>query len=747
MIQTPRLSRLALPLARLAAGLLCCALAGPGSAQSEVPLIRYRDAQWPGGPPIGATAGAAFLDYDGDGWVDFFVNLSGSLWRNEGGVTWTRVADLDVFQPPINSRYGATCGDYDNDGLPDIATEPRQSDTDDCFHLLHNLGGASFLDVAVDPGVVSGQPCEMNAETGCWADVDDDGDLDLWITAYLDETVPDGSGNRFWENLGPIGLNGAYVLELRTEQANLGIPPNVARPEGAQMLDIDRDGDIDGYANGTVYQNVSVTGPLFDRLVRRATGITSAGVLDEGALFADYDLDGDQDLFLLYQGLPNRLWENRGDGSFVQADFIEDPGRGATQGSSAEDWDLDGDIDLSTGNILRRNMLVETGTPLLRIAQHDIPDTDIQFASPAWADWDHDGDPDALIANWFGASFLYRNTTYDLDTTPFERRTIRVRVVNDSPQVPRGLETEYGATVEVRVHGDDSGFVRRRFVASSHGYLQQSEYALTMALPPGSDPVRPALGVFFDLLVDFPSLPSNGLLRIDRSVNRALGGIHLAKLIDREITVYRSGKVVLDGETFLPGGPWSQRLFTTNDGLALPARGAPLPDPAPAPAASWYVGLELDTGAAEAPLLTSELVLDGQLDVPVFCKQEPANVALWDVTVFGDPRLVTTWALESRAENRRHFLPLEVVLQPGRLYRLVCRVSELRASPLPASDPGDPLQVSGGLSFQDIDPCNGKEVNLAPLDPGAAYLALRLRPSQPAAPARRPGGDPLRRSR
>jgi len=79
MIQTPRLSRLALPLARLAAGLLCCALAGPGSAQSEVPLIRYRDAQWPGGPPIGATAGAAFLDYDGDGWVDFFVNLSGSL--------------------------------------------------------------------------------------------------------------------------------------------------------------------------------------------------------------------------------------------------------------------------------------------------------------------------------------------------------------------------------------------------------------------------------------------------------------------------------------------------------------------------------------------------------------------------------------------------------------------------------------------------------------------------------------------
>jgi hypothetical protein len=327
------------------------------TAQSEVPLTRYRDAQWPAGPEFGNTAGVSFLDYDADGWVDLYVHFNGRLWHNDQGLTWSPGGSLNALLPGVTQRYGATCGDYDNDGLPDIATEQRQSDEDDCFRLLHNLGGGAFEEVAGDPSIVIGQPCEMWSETGCWADFDDDGDLDLWITAYPGEDL--AGGNRFWENLGPSGPGGAYQLELRTEEAGLDNPTNVARPEGAQVLDVDRDGDLDAYANGVLYMNVTEDRPLFKKLIRRASGILLAGILDEGAAFADHDLDGDQDLFCLYIGNGNRLWENRGDGTFVEAvGAIEDPILGANQGLSLEDWDLDGDLDLTTTMTLRRNLFV-----------------------------------------------------------------------------------------------------------------------------------------------------------------------------------------------------------------------------------------------------------------------------------------------------------------------------------------------------------------------------------------------------
>lgn len=718
--------------------------------QSEVPLVRYRDARWPSGPPIGNTAGASFLDYDGDGFSDFFVNINGRLWHNEGGVTWSLAADLDAVQPPIGSRYGSACGDYDNDGLPDIATEPRQNFDDDCFHLLHNLGGGpNFVDVATDPSIVLGQPCEMNAETGCWADVDEDGDLDLWVTAYPDPEALDGGGHRFWENLGPSGPGGAYRLELRTEEAGLGLPGNTSRPEGAQILDIDRDGDVDAFANNTVYQNISETSPRFVALLRSLTGITLAGTLDEGALFADHDMDGDQDLFVLYQGQSNRLWESRGDGTFFDArNVIDRPGRGASQGSSAEDWDLDGDLDLTTGNVLRRNLRVETGQLFLRIAEHDIPDSDLQLASPAWADWDEDGDPDVILANWRASSFLYRNTTYDRDTPPLERRTVRIRVVRDDPDLPRGLETEFGATVEIRVHDDTSGLVRRRFVASSHGYLQQSEYELTMALPAGTDARFPAMGVHFDLLVDFPGLASRGILRVDPTLNRALGGIHLGKLADREITVFRSGKVVLDGVAFPPRADVSPRLTTTTGGLALAAIGAPLPDPVPAPGESWFVGAQLDTALARGPLHAEELLLDGQLDLAVLCKGEPFNAALWDASGPGSPRRVWQATFATSSRNRRSYFPVSFTLQPRRVYRVVCRVSELRGSPIAGPVFDEPVLTEGGLSFQDLDPCSGLALRRAEVDPSRVYLALRFRelgvpapqsPAAPLAPAAGPG--------
>lgn len=705
--------------------LVAVLLAVPVAAQSEVPLARFSPPEQPGGPGLGNTAGVSFLDYDQDGWPDLYVHFNGRLWRNQEGRTWSVAANLNPLMPDVTERYGAVCGDYDNDGWPDIATEQRQSDFDDCFRLLHNLGDGQFEEVAGDPSIVLGQACEMWSESGCWADFDADGDLDLWITAYPD--VDFSGGNRFWENLGPTGPGGAHQLELRTAEAGLDNLRNVARPEGAAVLDVDRDGDLDAYANGTLYLNVTADRPLFKKLVRRASGILLAGILDEGAAFADFDLDGDQDLFCLYIGNGNRLWENRGDGTFVEAvGAIETPILGANQGLSLEDWDLDGDLDLTTTMTLRRNLFVETGERFFRVATHDIGDN-IQFASPAWADFDRDGDPDVVIANFRGPSYLYENTTYDQATPRLANRSVRVRVVRDAPGLPRGLETEYGATVELRVEDDVPGRVYQRFVSSAHGYLQQSEYDLTFGLPAGPEPGAPAVGVFFDARVDFPSLGE--IRRIDPEINPVLGGLHLAKLADREITVFRSGRVVIDGETFEPRSALSHTLTTSTGGLATSNPGMPMPDPEPTPAGPWFVGLALDTTTASVPLAVRELVLDGGLAAPIDC-DKPFNVALWDVTAPTRPFLAWQAALTTGERNRRHFLPVEFALRPHRLYRLVCRVDALRPSPVSAPTQDGALRTTGGLSFADADPCSGAAAAAATVDPGAVQLAVRFRTPQ-----------------
>jgi VCBS repeat protein len=683
----------------------------------DVPLARLV------GTPLFNSTGVAFLDYDADGWIDLYVNANAGLWRNMAGTTFVRVADLDAFLPPIVDRYGAACGDYDSDGLPDIAGSPRG----DCFTLLRNVDGAgTFVEVAADPLVLN-EPlsCDMFGESFCWADVDEDGDLDFWGTAYPDDVQPGSGGNQFLENLGPTGPGGAYRFARKTLESGLGNPPDVNRPEGAQFLDADRDGDVDGFANNTLYQNVTaLEGPRFRQLTRQATGITLPNRLDEGTVFLDHDLDGDQDLFVVYR-VNTVLWENEGDGTFRDGtEAIESPSDGATEGTSAEDWDQDGDMDLTSAGFFRRNLLVEEGEPFLRLATTSIPADLLQFCLPAWGDWDKDGDPDCALANFSGRGGFFRNTTYEPGTPLAERHSLRVRVLGDSDTVARGLESEFGATVEVRVQDDPRGFVRRRFVASSHGYLQQSEYALTFALPDA--------GTRFDLVVDFPSLPRNGILRVDRTINPALGDLALEDLAAREITVFRSGRVRIDGADHEPHGRFSARVLSSG-ALALPAQDQPLAEPEPAPAGG-FVGLELDTLASDGPVLVAELVLDGQL-APAGAARCDSNVRLYDVTPGEPARLLRAESLATSARNHRSFFPLDWKLEPDRVYRVLCRVTALRASPL-AATPGAVLANRGGLAGSLADPCTVDAALAVPVDAAQTFLELRYRSAAPAGRSR-----------
>ena len=719
----------AAPAGALRAGARGGALADTGEV--DVPLEFFTQPDIPTGVKFGKTNGISFGDYDADGWPDVFACHAGRLWRNDHGTSWVEVADLDDgLLPPTTRRYGASFGDYDDDGLPDIGTEPRLvASGDTCLHLAHNLGGASFVDVAIDPAIVDVQPCQSYAETICWGDVDHDGRLDMFFPVY---PVSYGSpGNFFLYNLGPTGPDGATRFTESSAPVGLDNPPGASRPEGAQFIDVDFDGDIDLYSNGTLYRNLSTPGaPLFEAMKQTGSGILNSNKLEEGAAFFDYDLDGDFDLGIVFTAvtLGVNVFECRGDGSFFKLDqsLIDSANIGLDLGLSAEDWDNDGDMDFTTRQVFRRNMFLEEGTRHFKVATHTIPPDHIDSATPSWGDWDKDGDLDCALGNWSEAGRFYFSTLYGPETPPAEKRHVRVRVMRDSETLDRGLETEYGAAVELVLRGDGSGHRWRKFVASSAGYLNQNEYVLHFALPPDPAPDDAGQDWHFDVSVDLIA-PGGGLRRVDKLVNPLLGDLNLADLGEREIVVYRSGRVVLQGKIDAePQQPAEGVLVTTGGGLVQPPIDAPLPEPQPAPGADHWVGLAFDVRDIDERRV-AEIVLDGQLGEPVECGADaPANLVLWDVTDPATPVRAGALAATTSDRNARSYIAAGLPLRRDRLYRLVAHVTQERGSPLalPWSQQG--VTVEGGLAYDDAEPCAGAAAAAATLDLASVPLAVRV---------------------
>ncbi len=701
----------------------------------DVPLAFWVSASHPLGLPVGATNGISWGDYDLDGYPDLFACASGNLWRNVGGTDWELAQNVLGLLPPATIRYGGSFGDFDADGRPDLALEPRAvMSGDTCFRLLRNVGGAApFTDVT--PLALVAPLCGANGETFGWVDADGDGRLDGFLPVYPAWGSLPSIGNAFLRNLGPVGINGGFLLDEQTVAAGLdNVPPDSARPEGAQFCDVDRDGDADLYAGGFLYQNNSTPGvPSFAALPPASSGIALTTHLDEGAMLLDYDMDGDDDLFVAYEedAIGVRLWESRGDGRFFAAEggIIDLPLLGAGLGLSAEDWDNDGDIDFTTRHIFRRNQLVETGQRHYTVAFHGIPGSYISSATPAWADWDRDGDLDCAIGNYLANGSFWVNTLYDAATPADQRRSVRVRVERGLGGSGAAIADEFGAAVELTVEGDAAGLRRRKFVASGHGYLNQNAYELTFGLPADPAPADSATDLRFDIAVTFAGPADSGLRRVDRWVNPALGDIDLAQLADHLIIVRRGGDAIVDGQ-FTPGQPFHPALLTaTTGGPPLPTAAAPLAPPEDAPTADRFVGASLSVPASGHPLRVREIALDGQLDAPVGCGTAPFNIALWDVTT-SFPAIVPGGAIAAvtSPRNDRTFVPVDLALLPGHDYRLVARVTRLRTTVEPGASTLAGLTVRGGLNFRDTSPCSGGSLVSAPTQPQKSYLSIRYAP-------------------
>jgi enediyne biosynthesis protein E4 len=326
--------------------------------------------------------GAAFYDYDNDGWLDIFLvngtRLEGfppdqaptnRLFKNNRDGTFS---DVTAKAGLIHSGWGqGVCiGDYDNDGYEDLFVAYFGKNV-----LYHNNGDGTFTDVTAKAGV-AGSGKRWNS--GCaFVDYDRDGRLDLFVANYIDldlatAPVPE-SGPCLYKGLmvacGPPGLNG-----------------------GKNIL-FHNDGD------GT-FSDVSQSSGIL-----QATGTYGLGVLT-----GDFDNDGWPDIYVANDSAPSALYQNQKNGKF--ADIALEAGCAlsadgkpqAGMGVSAADYDLDGNLDIVKTNFagdtpsLYHNLggaAFEDATFPAGLGKH----TQYLGWGCGFFDFDNDGWPDILICN------------------------------------------------------------------------------------------------------------------------------------------------------------------------------------------------------------------------------------------------------------------------------------------------------------------------------------------------------------
>jgi FG-GAP-like repeat/ASPIC and UnbV len=293
--------------------------------------------------PIASHSGA-WGDYDNDGKIDLFVcgefgvnygdglyggeaTLSLSdprnrcrLYRNRGDGTF---ADVAIAAGVTNNRFakGAAWGDYDGDGSLDLYVANFGGGN----RLYHNRGDGTFEDLAPRLGVT-----EPDKSFSCWFwDFDNDGHLDLFVNDYsgdlqnavasaIGQPVTSKSRPRLYRNLGTDGFRDVGP------EAGLN---RVALAMGSNFGDIDNDGFLDFYlATGLPGYSALVPNLMFKNDAgRRFVDVTTSsrtGHLQKGhgVSFADFDGDGDLDLFVEAGGaVPgdrsfNLLFQNPGHG-------------------------------------------------------------------------------------------------------------------------------------------------------------------------------------------------------------------------------------------------------------------------------------------------------------------------------------------------------------------------------------------------------------------------------------------------
>ncbi|MGH7972337.1 MAG: FG-GAP repeat domain-containing protein, partial [Limisphaerales bacterium] len=214
----------------LAAGILLAAVAS-GSAQTSFTKITTGAIV----NDLGSYTRCSWGDFNNDGFLDLFVsNYEGRtnvFYRNNGNGTFTKITLGDPVQD-ADYHTGAAAADYDNDGHLDLLVSAGVGAPTARRNLLyHNNGDRTFS--RVSGGSVTNQLGFFNACS--WADYDNDGFLDLFVT---DSGASSGTGgtNLLFHNNG----DGTFAKVISGT-----VPSGVGNGDGGLWADYDSDGFMD----------------------------------------------------------------------------------------------------------------------------------------------------------------------------------------------------------------------------------------------------------------------------------------------------------------------------------------------------------------------------------------------------------------------------------------------------------------------------------------------------------------------
>lgn len=288
------------------------------------------------------------------------------LWRNNCDGTFTNIAETDEVRGINHRGRGAYAFDIDADGWTDLfATCFDRSPRDQGNLLLRNLDGdGSFEDVAPALGVARD---DNDNRSGAWADYDGDGDIDIIVSGSPGTTEsPAGGPCALWRNDGAAGFTNVTVEAGIVEDAQcVGFAWADYDNDGRFDLYLTR--GFDQAVDDILYRNVG-DGRFED--VSAQAGILRSISASRGVAAGDYDNDGFIDFYVVRlthgggnrPSDTNRLYRNRGDGTFEDVAELEGvAGQSFVTGEVTElvdagmsaafiDYNSDGLLDLAVTN-------------------------------------------------------------------------------------------------------------------------------------------------------------------------------------------------------------------------------------------------------------------------------------------------------------------------------------------------------------------------------------------------------------
>ncbi|HVR28805.1 MAG TPA: CRTAC1 family protein [Thermoanaerobaculia bacterium] len=471
-------------------------------------------------------AGLAWIDYDGDGWLDLYLVQSGPyppagsaeaanrLFRNRGGEGFEEVPASGTEHTGYGQ--GVLALDLDGDGATDLIVTNVGATA-----LLRNRGDGTFEDASGRLG----EPASPRAwgSSVAAADAEGDGDLDLYVAQYLDydpeaelfcgdratgerdycdPAMFEGLRDHFFRNRGDgsfeevgrqVGLGGADGKGLGVIFGDLD---GSGRPDLYVANDLTLNLLFRNRGDG-VFEDLS----LLSGAAVNAHGRPEAGM---GVIMADLDGDGDPDLAVSnFDVETNTLYRNLGGLSFEDASSVSGFGLPSFNllgfGLIAADFDLDGALDVfvANGHIFERprreNVSYRQRDLLLRgdgrgrfaeVRCAALESAPRVGRGAAAADFDLDGDVDLAVANNDDGPTLLINRIAEMAHPGW----LGVELVGGAPNTEA-----IGAVVTLR-QGDRA---QRRWVLAGDSYLSSGDRRVVFGLADRDAPLV--------LDVDWPS--------------------------------------------------------------------------------------------------------------------------------------------------------------------------------------------------------------------------------------------------